>query len=86
MEKIFSWQQSYIAAACETDDSKMLSGILEARAAIEQRLLSEIDPNGEEFRAIRQAEVALEELRLERLPESSGASLNSASMPSQSQL
>jgi hypothetical protein len=54
-----------MAAVYETDDSLMEGRILEARAALEQRLLSPIED--EEYRAIENAERALEVLRAERI-------------------
>jgi hypothetical protein len=59
------WQAAYMAAVYETDDSLMEGRILEARAALEQRLLSPIE--GEEYRAIENAERALDVLRAERI-------------------
>ena len=61
----YLWQAAYIAAVYETDDSLMEGRILEARAALEQRLLSPIE--GEEYRAIENAHKALEILRAERI-------------------
>jgi hypothetical protein len=61
----YLWQAAYVAAVYETDDSLMEGRILEARAALEQRLLSPIE--GEEYRAIENAERALEVLRAERI-------------------
>ena len=61
----YLWQAAYMAAVYETDDSLMDGRILEARAALEQRLLSPIE--GEEYRAIENAEKALEVLRDERM-------------------
>ena len=61
----YLWQAAYMAAVYETDDSLMDGRILEARAALEQRLLSPIE--GEEYRAIVNAETALEVLRAERI-------------------
>jgi len=65
MDALYPWQVAYLAVVCETDDSLMDGRILEARAALEQRLLSPIE--GEEYRAIENAERALEVLRAERL-------------------
>ena len=57
--------------------------ILEARAAIEQRLLSPIE--GEEYRAIENAEKALEVLKAERIPEFDGSGSSGQNFePSQS--
>jgi hypothetical protein len=64
MDGIYPWQAAYLAAVCETDDSLMDGRILEARAALERQLLSPIE--GEEYRAIENAEKALEVLRTER--------------------
>jgi hypothetical protein len=61
----YLWQAAYMAAVYETDDSLMEGRILEARAALEQRLLSPVE--GEEYRAIKNAERALEVLRAERV-------------------
>ena len=49
---IYPWQEPYLAAAQETDDSKIPGHLLEAIAAIEQRLLSPIDVNSLEYKAI----------------------------------
>jgi hypothetical protein len=57
----YLWQAAYMAAVYETDYSLMDGRILEARAAIEQRLLSPVED--EEYRAIQNAEEALEVLR-----------------------
>jgi hypothetical protein len=65
MDALYPWQVAYLAAVCEIDDSLMDGRILEARAALEQRLLSPIE--GEEYRAIENAERALEVLRAERI-------------------
>src|ERR1700691_267203 len=60
----YLWQGAYMAAVYETDDSLMDGRILEARAALEQRLLSPVED--EEYRTIQNAERALEVLRAER--------------------
>jgi predicted aspartyl protease len=39
---LFLWQEAYIRAVCETDDSLMMSRIYEARAAIGQRRLTPV--------------------------------------------
>jgi hypothetical protein len=62
----YLWQAAYIAAVYETDDEKMPGRILEALAAIEQRLLSPIEPDGEEIRAIKNARDGLQGLKAER--------------------
>ena len=85
MDGIYSWQAAYLAAVCETDDSLMDGSILEARSALEQRLLSPIE--GEEYRAVRNAEKALEVLRSERIRKFDGSrSSRQTSEPSQSTL
>jgi hypothetical protein len=66
MDRIFAWQAPYFAAICETDDSLIGGRILEAQAALEQRLLSPIDRDGEEGKALKRAEKGLEALRSER--------------------
>jgi hypothetical protein len=71
MDTLYPWQAAYLAAVCETDDSLMDGRTLEARAALEQRLLSPIE--GEEYRAIENAEKALEVLRAERVHNFAGA-------------
>ena len=67
----YLWQAAYLAVVYETDDSLMDSRILEARAALEQRLLSPIE--GEEYRALVNAEKALEVLRAERIRKFDGS-------------
>jgi hypothetical protein len=67
----YLWHAAYMAAVCETDDSLMDGRILEARAALEQRLLSPIE--GEEYRAIENAEKALAGLRAERIRKFDGS-------------
>ena len=71
MDGVYSWQAAYLAAVCETDDSLMDGRILEARSALEQRLLSPIE--GEEYRAVKNAEKALEVLRSERIRKFDGS-------------
>jgi hypothetical protein len=71
MDGIYSWQAAYLAAVCETDDSLMDGRILEARSALEQRVLSPIE--GEEYRAVKNAEKALEVLRSERIRKFDGS-------------
>ena len=57
------WQQPFSEALQETDPAKMDHYILEASAAIEQRLLRPIDENSEEFRALVNLWFAVEALR-----------------------
>jgi hypothetical protein len=83
MVGIYPWQAPYLAAVCETDDSLMDGRILEARAALEQRLLSPIE--GEEYRAVENAKKALEVLRSERIHKFDGSGLSVQNFePSQS--
>ena len=57
---IYSWQETYLCALGESDDSKLYARILEVRSAFEQRLLS---PVGDvELRAMGVAVDALDEL------------------------
>jgi hypothetical protein len=63
----YLWFPPYYEAICETDDSLMPARLLEARAALEQRLLSPIEPNSEEMRAILSAQTGLERLKAERI-------------------
>ncbi len=63
----YLWQAAYMAAVYETDDSLMQGRIFEALAALEQRLLSPIEAHSEEYRAIKNAQAALETLKAERL-------------------
>jgi hypothetical protein len=79
MDGIYSWQAAYLAAVCETDDSLMDGSILEARSALEQRLLSPI--------AVKNAKKALEVLRTERIRRfEASRSSRQTSEPSQSTL
>jgi hypothetical protein len=85
MDGIYSWQAAYLAAVCETDDSLMDGSILEARSALEERLLSPIE--GEEYRAVKNAKKALEVLRTERIRRfEASRSSRQTSEPSQSTL
>jgi hypothetical protein len=61
MGEIYLWQQMYLAAICETDDARVDGRILEARSAIEERLLSPIQ--NRELEVIQTATQALETLR-----------------------
>ena len=61
---MYLWQDPYLSALIETDNSKLYGRILEARSALEQRFLSPIDD--EELRAMGVAAVALEALQRKR--------------------
>jgi len=63
----YFWHPAYLAAVCETDDEQMPGRILEALATIEQRLLSPIELDGEEIRAIKNAQDELQGLKAERV-------------------
>ena len=63
----YIWQPAYLAAVCETNDSRMMVRIMEARAAIEQRLLLPIKEDSEEYRELRAAQNALDVLKSERV-------------------
>jgi len=69
----YLWEEPYIAAIYETDDANMAGRILEATSAIEQRLLSPVEPFSDEDRAIQNAQRGLATLRAERCrPQSNG--------------
>jgi hypothetical protein len=63
----YLWQAAYNAAVLETDNSRMALRIYEAIAAIEQRLLSPVEPGSEEQRALKDAQVGISALRVERI-------------------
>ena len=75
----YLWHAAYWAAVCETDDEQMPGRILEALAAIEQRLLSPIEPDGEEIRAIKNAQDGLKGLKAERVINAHRSGLEPAS-------
>jgi hypothetical protein len=62
---LFLWQEAYIRAVCETDNSLMLSRIYEALAAIEQRRVTPVT-NEDELVALITAEVGLQNMMTER--------------------
>jgi hypothetical protein len=62
----YLWEEPYLAAIYESDEANMPGRILEATSAIEQRLLSPVEPGSEEESAIRNAQRGLETLRAER--------------------
>ena len=63
---MYAWQQPYIEAVLETDDTKMPHHLMEAMASIEQRLLSPVEENSEEFRAIQTTLASIQTLCKER--------------------
>jgi hypothetical protein len=60
---VYSWQEPYLQTAQETDDTQIPHHLLEATAAIEQRLLSPIDEKSEEYRAIKNTWLGIQTLR-----------------------
>jgi hypothetical protein len=62
----YLWFQSYQNAICETDETKKAGLLLEARSALEQRLLSPVRSNSEEEVAINNALETLAMLTVER--------------------
>ena len=67
---MYSWQEDYIGALVEMDPSKRRQYVYRAKAAIEQRRLSPLEPDSDEFHAIERAERALEILKRD-LPDTS---------------
>ena len=67
MKGTYSWEPAYLAAVCETNDEMMMGRILDARAAIEQRLLIPIEYDSVEYRELTSAQKALEVLKMERV-------------------
>jgi hypothetical protein len=67
MNGTYIWQPAYLAAVYETNDEVMIGRILEARAAIEQRLLVPIEEDSLEYRELLAAQKALEVLKFERV-------------------
>ena len=62
----YLWFESYLNAICETDDTKQAGRILEARSALEERLLSPVGPGSNEEKAIKNAQKALTILTAEQ--------------------
>ena len=60
---MYAWQQPYLEAVKETDNTKMPHHLLEATAAVEQRLLSPIDKHSDEFLAIRNTQSAIKAMK-----------------------
>jgi hypothetical protein len=63
MDCTYIWQTAYMAAVYETNGELMMGRILEARAAIEQRLLVPIEEDSQEYRELTAAQRALEVLK-----------------------
>ena len=64
---VYSWQPDYIGALLETDDSKLAHRTYEALAAIEQRLLSPVEPGSDEEKALKTAQKLLAIIKAEKL-------------------
>ena len=64
---MYLWQQNYIAAILETDDTKLPHLIYEAIAAIEQRRLSPVEAGSDEDKALTRAQKLIGVLKAERL-------------------
>jgi hypothetical protein len=60
---VYTWLPAYHAAVVETEKELMMLRILEAFAAIEQRLLSPVEKDGPEYRQLVEAQDALDVLR-----------------------
>jgi hypothetical protein len=58
----YLWFESYMNAICETDNTRIAGRILEARSALEERLLSPVTPGSDEERAIQTAQIGLKML------------------------
>ena len=67
MNGTYIWQPAYLAAVYETNDEVMMGRILEARAAIEQRLLVPVEQDSAEHRELLAAQKAVELLKVERV-------------------
>jgi hypothetical protein len=76
MTESYDWE-IYLSAVYETDNAKMAGRILEARSAIEQRLLSPIDDDERE--SLEWAMEGIETLRAERALPNSNPDRNSGS-------
>ncbi|MGC1905188.1 MAG: hypothetical protein WA715_15310 [Candidatus Acidiferrum sp.] len=84
MDGSYAWQTAYFAAVCETNDEVMMSRILEARAAIEQRLLSPVEQDSAEHRKLLATQKALEILKSERVDKNDRLHTQAGSASSQS--
>jgi len=65
--KNYSWQTAYVSAILDTDKSKLIGRVAEARQAIEHRLLNPIQLDGPEHLAIKAAWKGLLALKAERV-------------------
>jgi hypothetical protein len=71
----YLWFDSYLNAICETDEMKKAGRILEARSALEERLLSPVRQGSDEEKAIQTAELGLKVLTAERVQQEPNADL-----------
>jgi hypothetical protein len=76
MKCTHAWEAAYLAAVCETNDSMMMGRILEARAAIEQRLLAPIEKDSLEYGELTSAQKALELLKAEGVDSGESSSVS----------
>jgi hypothetical protein len=60
---IYAWQEDCLYAVLERDEVKREHSLYEAIAAIEQRLLSPVEPDSEEAQALKEAQRAMDVLR-----------------------
>jgi hypothetical protein len=68
--EMYIWQTAYVSAILETDTSKLIGRIAEARQAIEHRLVNPIQINSPEHLAIKAAWKGLLTLKAERIDKS----------------
>jgi hypothetical protein len=66
----YPWQTAYVSAVLETDKSKLVGRIAEARQAIEHRLMNPIHLDGPEHLAIKAAWEGLLSLKARRVDRS----------------
>jgi hypothetical protein len=62
----YLWFESYMNAICETDETRKAGRILEARSALEERLMSPVKAGSDEEKAIKNAQKGLTILTAER--------------------
>ena len=65
MDDLYWWQTVYIEALLETDENLKVGRIYEAIAALEQRLLSPVDPGSDEDIKLKAAQAGLTRLKSE---------------------
>jgi hypothetical protein len=63
MENLYWWEACFLEAVMETDESLKLARIYEAIAAIEQRLLSPVEPGSDEEIKVKAAQIGLSRLK-----------------------